>query len=161
MLLLAAIGGCSAESKSCTTMGCMNGASIAVPVETDFTNIIGSTLEVCRNDVCVTGTYADIAEPTTSSSSATIELPDPATRAAKEPWATATVWKTETGYRLDIYYNVYGPNDVTNGDHYHVRLVATSGAVLADVEKTVTYQSLYPNGPDCDPEPCHWVGIKF
>jgi hypothetical protein len=88
-------------------------------------------------------------------------MPDPAQPDASAPDATARVTVTATGVRIDIDYRVYRSSDVADGDTYHVRLVAVTGETLADHQQTVNYTPYYPNGPDCDRDPCWSAGVKF
>jgi hypothetical protein len=145
-------------TSNCTTMGCQPGATIVVNVDAPASSLAGSTLEVCRNDVCLSGDFRDISDAGQGIYAASLSMPNSSTRVASDPWASASVATTDAGVRIDIYY---GSRDVAHGDSYHVRLVAATGETLADYEKTVTYEAFYPNGPDCDENPCWRVGITF
>jgi hypothetical protein len=48
-----------------------------------------------------------------------------------------------------------------NGDRYRVTVVDVNGKTILEVEKLATYEEYYPNGPDCDPDPCRRVAIDM
>lgn len=48
-----------------------------------------------------------------------------------------------------------------NGDRYRVTVVDAQGKSVFDVERTAIYDEYYPNGPDCDPDPCRRVALDF
>jgi hypothetical protein len=48
-----------------------------------------------------------------------------------------------------------------NGDHYRVTVVDAQGKTLFDVDRAAIYEEYYPNGPDCDPDPCRRVSLDF
>lgn len=48
-----------------------------------------------------------------------------------------------------------------SGDHYVVTITDKySGAVLGIADKKVQYANVYPNGPDCDSDPCRVATLK-
>lgn len=48
-----------------------------------------------------------------------------------------------------------------DGDRYRVTAVDARGVTLFDAERTAMYTESYPNGEDCDPEPCRTTSIDF
>jgi hypothetical protein len=48
-----------------------------------------------------------------------------------------------------------------NGDRYRVTVVDNQGKTIFDVERLATYEEYYPNGPDCDPDPCRRVSLDM
>lgn len=69
--------------------------------------------------------------------------------------------------RIDLrYFTRARDGDFTytrsaNGDRYRVTVVAPDGKPLFEAERTVTYEEYYPNGSDCDPDPCRRVDIQM
>jgi len=71
------------------------------------------------------------------------------------------VHRDDSGWSVDLSFNAVSPNvgyAAVDGDVYSVKVVlAESGDVLVETQDTVTYSAHYPNGEDCDAEPCRTV----
>jgi hypothetical protein len=59
-------------------------------------------------------------------------------------------------------HSIGGELVFTNGDLFTLEISETAGsAVVASVQTNLTYEAVYPNGPDCDDQPCQAVNVKF
>jgi hypothetical protein len=59
-------------------------------------------------------------------------------------------------------HSIGGEVPFNNGDVVTLEVADKStSAVVADVERAVTYEAVYPNGPDCDDQPCQAANVQF
>jgi hypothetical protein len=140
------------EAQSCTLIGCGATFSLKAPLRVPFSRVRESTITVCLNQGCYTGSFATLAEPEAPSSGRVVSFPKPEERdATHTPLIEAIVWSDERGgYRLDVFYIPWAPN-VKDGDEYTVTVVDKQGRKLVDVREKVSYKVSQPNGPRCGP----------
>ncbi len=59
-------------------------------------------------------------------------------------------------------HSIGGELVFTNGDLFTLEISeAATSAVVASVQQNITYESVFPNGPDCDEEPCQAANVTF
>lgn len=136
-------------------------ARLTAHVKAPRAALVASTTTVCWRDVC-----ADLVA--TSDAGNASQIAFDARRSLLD--GDATVFSEgKDGSRLEIVLRQftrardgdYVYARAANGDRYRVTVVAADGTKLFDAEKTVTYDEYYPNGADCDPEPCRRVAIEL
>ena len=137
-----ALAGCDA-TRTCTLIGCSDTARLtaALPVE------LGSLdIEACVNEACVTG----------------VIINDQCNTFPVDPFTEACIAQAVNGKRVltvNIWFNGWG--ELRDSDRYHLRVVDEGLGVLVDDTKTATYADSYPNGPECDDEPCRAASVDF
>jgi len=137
---------CTVKGRDCTTIACDDNLSVAVdfpaPPPKD-----AIAVKVCRNGVC----------------SASLPSGD---GGANDPYRTCVVtgdlgdvvcyFVAQQGGRLALNLRLVAEytkehSVLHDGDAYEVHVTdATSGAVLVDLEESVTYEHVQPNGAECD-----------
>lgn len=143
------LAGCTI-SKSCTLLGCSDGASLAI--DAPFAG--GSAplhFELCRNGQC-TATGGDGGSQTVAA-------------ASRQRQSCGFVWSTDlepdcfydlgADDRLHVQGRLGAPNSADHsqlhdGDVYHLVVTTGMGTVVLDVSTAVTYTRNQPNGADCD-----------
>lgn len=157
LLALGALTACSSVGdgfplspggKSCTLIGCVNGAKLSLRVAMTKETLLSSTIELCRNGRCSFATPTTMPDSAGSGTGGALVGP---------VQATYTVWSAESGrFRLEVTALGEGPYPygLTDGDAYELRVTAPGGAVLAETKTTVTYAESYPNGKECDRDAC-------
>lgn len=129
-------------TQSCTLIGCGYAGSYAADVPAGVDEV---AVKVCRNADC---------------GSATVSLAA-GHEGAQIDASSADVYLTTQagGARLSVQFlQVYAPKKMADGDVYSVEVTnAGTGDVIAQESQAVAYALSYPNGPDCDPEPCRSV----
>ena len=101
----------------------------------------GSTIRVCRNDVC--DEYKAFLGLGPGEQAAGGTLPGP---------VLASYELTNGGLKLIVIVDS-DPAAVADGDHYVLTLVDRLGATLASLDTRATYTATTPNEPGCDPYP--------
>ena len=131
----------------------------------------------CGDAGCVSAVFADGSIDTTSQGlsvtaclnqrCATAELDLATARCARLALSSdSRICFTEAAAgRLEAALEVHsigGELVLTNGDMLRLE-VAERGTttVVANVERTLTYEAVYPNGPACDDQPCQAASVTF
>jgi hypothetical protein len=115
------------------------------------------TVTLCRNGVCVQGPIIERAAPLAPGNSATTRLDS---KAIPTRFVVCTVHATDTGFRADLRW-AEQTSELTNGDRYQVVLRDASHAPLLNAKRRVTYSETYPNGKECDLEPCKTAVVEL
>jgi hypothetical protein len=108
-------------------------------------DIRASTISVCRNNECLTGSFSDL--PPDSGAVAGIMF-------ANGPATTRTAWGIaflRSSGEIDVTYDVSDVRDLHDGDLYTVTVTDASGTQHTAIEKNATYAVISPNGEDCGP----------
>lgn len=141
-------GGGRFGGRSCTLIGCVNGARLSFRVATSREQLLASTIELCRGAQCSRATPTEV--PGSAGSGSGGQLVGPVS-------ATFTVWGPESG-RFKIEVQTLGegpyPYGLADGETHTLRLLDASGAKLAETSAAITYQESYPNGKECDQYAC-------
>jgi hypothetical protein len=144
LLGLLVVAGCGSPAAvggggECTAIGARVGVSVDVAARSTGPAAGGATLEACWADVC--RTYPVELSPSTTAAGTTCQ--DTA-----RPDAVCSAEVRETGGKQ-------GFADIPDLPARPVRLTLTvtddAGARLAGGTLEVTPETVYPNGPDCDP----------
>ncbi|MBL9018723.1 MAG: hypothetical protein JNL83_31345 [Myxococcales bacterium] len=140
---LSLLEGCT---HSCTARGCESGADLRVSYPFSATETLaGGTLRVCRNDRC------NLDNIIASGAGLALAFP------------VDTHIRMSAGfYDLELTVHV-DPSSVIplkDGDAYSVELRDRNGVVVASKEWQADYTETYPNGEDCDEEPCRFVDLR-
>ena len=143
--------GCEVSGKACGDVGCrFPPVTIHVPAAPALP--MGETLTVtlCLDDACLSGQFSlDNADASVPGSSR-FTIPTNYVHADSDH-ADITI---ERYSGISIQYYPSSSNALTDGDHYTVTIENGVGETLLTKETTVTYSKSYPNGPDCDQQPC-------
>jgi hypothetical protein len=140
----------------CTLVGCspsltLRSGTLAVTEQ----QIQGSTIRVCRNQVCFDSTFAGWQPPPEGGGSGIGDFPDVSQRdTLHTPLINAVVWRQADGFRVDVSYRAWLTTDVRDGDVYDVTITMNDGNKLIDSHQSVSYVISHPNGEHCGPE-CH------
>jgi len=132
----------SCDTKTCTLVGCVNGATLQrddVGIEeADLTNV---EILACWNGVCSKAAPTLVASGGVNCTfTGSIQV-------------VCQLWVEDDGkVAMNLFVEPSAP--VQNGDVYQVRIVHTDGTEMFEVEQAVTYTEHYPNGEECDEEPC-------
>ena len=136
------LGACSA-TRVCTLLGCTAAATLDVIVVDDPAQLVGATLQVCRNSRCAVGPIP-MVPPSPGSMVAAL---------SGDIYAVVEVSAVAGMQGARVTADVFQADDLANGDVYTFSLRSSDGTVLASRTSTATYVEEYPNGPDCGP-PC-------
>jgi len=137
----------------CTVIGCGHAVTIKAPLSATFPTIRGSSIEVCRNTDCLSGSFATLTDPPSTVSGVGVSFPDPQTIDGNHsPHVEATIWGTESGgFRLEVGYWPWSMDDLSDGDRFTVTVRDGSGRTIVSVNRSVDYVTSYPNGKECGP----------
>src|SRR5262245_37570405 len=133
LVILAACGGDHAGPKTivCTNVGCSSGFQVSAPhVALDKAQIQGSTLAVCRNGVCLTGSLASWTEQSL------FEIRDPAQPASVRLGIVLSAGDAH----FEILYDAGVAGRLPDGDLYEVTLTTAAGATPIQLHQTATYR---------------------
>jgi hypothetical protein len=137
----------SCSMTTCSTVGCRRSLRIDVPLALAYADVRASMITVCRNDECVGSALAGLPE-TAPQPFGGFGIVFPADAAARRNSSCVLIaWSDH----LDVECQPYQPDDVHDGDHYRMTLTDAGGAVVASVDRTVTYTVSFPNGEECGP----------
>jgi hypothetical protein len=138
----AAVPSCSHD---CTDAGCASGmnAHFTVPLFND--DIRASTLSICRNNDCLTGSFSSL--PPDSGANVGIAFANGSVT-SRTAWGTAIL---RPSGEIEVTYQVSDSRDLHDGDLYRVTVTDASGTPHTAIEKNVTYAVNFPNGEDCGP----------
>ncbi len=150
VLLLPILSGCGGGTadggKTCTAIGCFSGFFVSAPhIALDLAQIQASSLAVCRNGACLTGSFA------TWDGTQMLELPAAPRDPAHPEFVRVSVFSEEGGARFEISYSIGSSDPLPDGDVYDVTLTAGDGSTPISTHQTVTYARNQPNGPSCPP----------
>jgi hypothetical protein len=162
VLLAGAAAACDTLYKTCTLRGCASGVTFHADLPVSFDELKQSQLEVCRNDQCLSGGFADLPMPSDSvGQSVELRPADGNLDPNISPRASATVWIQSAGAgRIQIQWFSFRLSDLKDGDQYRVTLKDQAGSARLSIDQKIDrYLELYPNGKDCDDEPCRTAVI--
>lgn len=158
LFALLAVAGCSSiddgvpispgGGRACTLVGCANGAQLSIRVETTREILLGSTIELCRNEQCSRATPTSLPDSPGGGTGGPLFGPVSGTFTV---WGPSGAW-----FPIDVRVNGSGayPYGLVDGDRYVLRVIASNGDKLAETSATVTYTESYPNGKECDRYAC-------
>jgi hypothetical protein len=148
-------------SKSCTLMGCVDGASGTAIVQVTTRDLLASTVTVCLNGACSSGkptVQKECDTPTSTCDEGLYLRMSGAIQAdvflvaqgttqhdAQLDASLPAVTDHTTSYELDVRVSGVAIHD---GDTYTVTIAKDGAAPIFHLTKT--YAPVYPNGPDCD-----------
>jgi hypothetical protein len=135
--------GSSGAQNVCGTLGCGPAMKATVPVYySPMMDLRGSTLEVCRNGVCVR-----------ASELITGAMKVPFAHSDGGPLIEAELSRVGSqDYEIQASYSPWDPSDVADGDTYRIQLFDAMGKELGGIEQSVSYTVVHPNGPGCPGE---------
>jgi hypothetical protein len=127
------------------------------PSTLTFPDLEQSSVTVCRNDMCLVGTFGSInapPSPNTGVGVAIASTPD----GGKAAGTSALVMATANGdYWLQVFWPLGLGNAPADGDVYKVTVTNGVGVDIVHQEDTaMTYDISYPYGKDC-PTTCSRV----
>jgi hypothetical protein len=143
--------GCEKEARTCTLRGCA-WPPVTLHIQAAPALPTGDTLTatLCRGNACVSGPFTLGGADAAVSGITNFTIPaNPAQ--SNSPRASFTLGRYPG---ITIEYTPSSPYDLADGDDYTITIENTAGDELLSRETTVTYTKSYPNGPDCDPNPC-------
>lgn len=142
----------------CTLLACdAVHARITAHVKAPLADLVAAKTTVCWREVC-----ADLTAASDAGTSSEIAFDTRASLLVGEATVSAE-GEGASRLQLDLRFFTRARNGdlvytrAENGDRYRVTVVAADGKQLFAAERIVTYDDYYPNGTDCDPEPCHRV----
>lgn len=142
------VGAFGCQGKECSAKGCTHG----VGVSGEITNPTGSiAIEACFNEACSTTKWNPSQQLGMCAQ-------------VNAPWGGGFVCfgdLTTSGLQIFGFASLYqvSPKD---GDHYVFKITdEDSGLLLGVADAHVTYWDNYPNGEDCDIEPCRNASVKM
>ena len=150
--------GCS-SSKSCTLIGCGDPLVLSLRLTSLPQDGDVLTVAVCRNGTCISGQFAVSSSALSMGQSEGVSFPSATVYdSTKSDLVGAWISQTsESTAVLTVHDRPWSMNFLNNGDHYTVTLKNAAGDTLASFDQVVNYSSSWPNGPDCDAEPCKTV----
>jgi hypothetical protein len=150
LVLLPIVAGCGGGStdrgQTCTQIGCFSGFFVSAPhIALDLPQIQASSLTVCRNGACLTGSFStwDGTQP--------LDFPAAPRDPAHPEFVRVSVFDEAGGARFEISYSIGSNDPLQDGDVYDVTLTAGDGSTPISTHQTVTYARNQPNGPSCAP----------
>lgn len=149
----AAPSGC--KPTSCTLLACHPvHARITAHVGVPLAELVASRSKLCWREVCadLVTTSPEAGPSPRIAFAPTSPLVGTATLSGEGPDASRLELELQFFTRARDGDFVYTRQ--ADGDLYRVTVVDAAGKTLFDVERAATYEESYPNGPDCDPEPC-------
>jgi hypothetical protein len=151
MLLAAVSGGGCGRWNACTDIGCGSGATLTVMVPSSHATL-GSTVRVCRNDTCFSGTLSQAPVSTTAAES--FSFPSAS-------HLQGSVLAGEGGSRqVVVSWQVSDPAELHDGDRYRLEITDPEGiATTPYLDVAATYVRSSPSGPDC-PTQCRKATIS-
>jgi hypothetical protein len=160
--VVAAVPACTPDddpAQACTDpSACGATATIKTdfPLTFTFADLARSSIAVCRNDTCVTGSFASINAPPSPNTGVGFAIdgqPDGGAGAG----ANALLMATDTGALwLQVFWPLGLGTAPADGDQYTVTVVDGGGIKVVSFQKTATYEIVYPFGKDC-PTTCRHV----
>jgi hypothetical protein len=150
-------------SRDCTLLGCDSlHARITAHVGVPPPALAASTTTVCWRDVCadLVGARADAGGDGTVSFDPRASLLMGEATITPEGSAASLL-------QIDLRFFTRGRGGdfvytrQANGDRYRVAVVDAAGQTLFSAERAATYDESFPNGPDCDPEPCRRANLEL
>lgn len=139
--------------RACTLIGCGSAVTIKTPLLVTFATIRASSIEVCRNTDCLSGSFASLKDPPSPGTGVGISFPDAQTiERDHTPHVDATIWATGvSGFRLEVGYWPWSVDDLHDGDRFALRVRDGEGNTIVSVSRSVSYVTSYPNGKECGP----------
>ena len=146
------------KPRDCTLLGCDSAhARITLHVPVPPAQLGASKITVCWRDVC--SDLVGASDAGTSDAGTPIAFDTRTSLLLGE----AAVWAEAAGVsrvELTLRYFTRGTRGdfvhmrPADGDLYRVTVTDAAGVKLFAAERVVTYTESYPNGTDCDPDPC-------
>jgi hypothetical protein len=153
-----------ALSKTCTDVGCSDGATVNANLPLGRQALYGATFTACFNATCATAVFGPPLTdggPTYTFDDHFLALTGPLSNQYlrfddDESGGTAVQFQLnpyllESDGGVDIL-------SVHDGDSYTMKIVGADGSTILDATRTTSYMSYQPNGADCDPT-CHEAEI--
>lgn len=144
----------------CTAIGCGPGAALHADLAMTVDQLRASQITVCRNDECLSRSLSGLSDPTEGIGVGVALPADPTTiDQTQSPHASVTVWSKAGGQlSLSVEWWPWKPADLKAGDMYRVEITGTGGETRLRLTETVDrYMESYPNGKECDSQPCRTV----
>jgi hypothetical protein len=160
-LALAAASGCTTDDElgqACTDpRACGPAATIKIDLPLSFDEIQASKITLCRNDECLTGSFASLNAPPSANAGVGIVIASTADGGVA-PGASALVMASPDGtFWLQVFWPLGLLGDPVDGDRYAMTVQDGTGVDVVIFEQTATsYEVTYPFGKDC-PTTCRHV----
>jgi hypothetical protein len=155
--------------QECTLLACgSTHAVITAHVKTPLASFGTAVAGVCWNEVCsplVPSSDAGASSSDAGGMGAPIALETSGvlfgTATASAEGSDATLVHLELQFLTRNQEGTFDYKRQANGDRYRITVVDAQGKTVFDVERTAIYDEYYPNGPECDPDPCRRVALDF
>lgn len=126
---------------TCGEPKCVSGAWMHIPVGAAPATLVGTTVQVCRNDECYLAAMPDL--PTAGGAGATLYF-------AGATFVLGTYWQeADESIGLDLEWRVAGPEEAADGDHYVVTFVDAAGIASTMLDKIAVYRQSEPSPEEC------------
>jgi hypothetical protein len=140
---------CGSDEKTCSTVGCDANVTIITDLSMTFEQLQKSTISVCRNDVCLMGSFSTLNARPAPGTGVIIPISADANAHAS---VIVSLPASGIGLSLDVYWNSVDPTQLQNGDVYRLVVLDEAGLMQVSIQETVPqYEESHPNGPDCAP----------
>lgn len=142
-----------ANARACSAIGCGSAVTIKTPLRATFPTIRASSIEVCRNAVCLSGSFATLTDPPSPGTGVGVSFPEPQTIDRDHTaHVDATISATgATGLQLEVAYWPWSMDDLRDGDLFELTVRDGAGRTVASASRSATYRTSYPNGKECGP----------
>lgn len=140
VLVTVVVGTCGGV-ENCSQPKCASGAWMHIPMAVAPAGLVGSTVQVCRNDECYQTAMPDL--PTAGGAGATLYF-------AGATFVLGNYWRLENeSIGLDVEWHIADPGQAVDGDHYVVSLMDAAGAASIMLDKIATYQESERSPEEC------------
>jgi len=146
----------------CTLLACdAVHARITAVVKVPLAELVAAKTTVCWREVC-----ADLQAVSDAGTDPQIAFDARTSALVGEAFVSAE-GSVASRLRLELRFFTRARNGdllytrTETGDRYRVTVLAADGRQLFDAERAVTYDEYYPNGPECDPDPCRRVTLDL
>lgn len=158
LVALGAVAPASCKPRDCTLLPCDSAhARITVHVPVPPAQLAASKTTVCWREVC--SDLVGAGDARASDAGAAIAF-DTRTSLLMGQAEVSAEGAGASRLEITLHYFTRGTRGdfvhmrPADGDRYRVTVTDAAGVKLFDAERVVTYAQSYPNGPDCDPDPC-------
>jgi hypothetical protein len=147
-------------SRDCTVIGCPPGAVLHYDLTANVEQLRASQITICHNRECLSRSLSGLSDPSEGIGVGVV-LPADLTTVDQtmSPHANAIFW-LNTGGKLSVSVDwvPWSVVDLKAGDVYRVEITGAGGEALLRLTETADrYVETYPNGKDCDNNPCRSV----
>jgi hypothetical protein len=112
------------------------------------------TFTVCRGSACISGPFTVEQDDASVSAHAGFRIPAGSLDGVQSDMAEIQISQRESWAAIDVAYVQLDQSKLADGDQYVVTITNAINELLLRKEATVTYTKYYPNGPECDLQPC-------